>query len=116
LGNRSWRIRRVEMGKIRVEDAHGAPPTIPFWLGEAPARTAELSAAVAELREEVAAQLSGPHPGPLPLGGEGTHVHPSVPSVTAWLMAECGLDQAGAEQVVAYIAQTVAVLGAVPTQ
>ena len=60
LGNRSWRIRRVESGRVRVEDAQGAPPTIPFWLGEAPARTAELSQAVAELREEVAARLPEP--------------------------------------------------------
>jgi len=47
LGNASWRIRGVETGKVRVEDAHGAPPTIPFWRGEAPSRTAELSAQVA---------------------------------------------------------------------
>ena len=47
---RSWRIRRVESGRVRVEDAGGAPPTIPFWLGEAPARTRELSAEVAALR------------------------------------------------------------------
>jgi ATP-dependent helicase Lhr and Lhr-like helicase len=111
LGNRSWRIRRVEMGKIRVEDAHGAPPTIPFWLGEAPSRTAELSAAVGELRQEVAARLAGPHPDPLPLGGEGTRDR-----AVAWLMDECGLEQAGAEQIVAYITETVAALGTVPTQ
>jgi ATP-dependent Lhr-like helicase len=98
LGNRSWRIRRVEMGKVRVEDAQGAPPTIPFWVGEAPARTAELSAAVAELREDVATRLSPLH------------------AAVQWLMAECGVDQAGAEQITAYIAETHATLGAVPTQ
>ncbi len=98
LGNRSWRIRRVESGRVRVEDAHGAPPTIPFWLGEAPARTAELSAAVAALREDVAARL-----------------HPDLDAF-AWLMAECGVDRPGAEQIVTYIAETVAALGAVPTQ
>ena len=54
LGNQSWRIRRVEAGKLRVEDAQGAPPTIPFWVGEAPARTAELSEAVSELRRKLA--------------------------------------------------------------
>ncbi|HWR34623.1 MAG TPA: DEAD/DEAH box helicase [Clostridia bacterium] len=55
LGNTSWRIRRIEgsSGRVLVEDAHGAPPSIPFWLGEAPARTAELSAHVAELRQAV---------------------------------------------------------------
>src|SRR5262249_59045861 len=56
LGNRSWRIRRVESGRVRVEDAQGAPPTVPFWVGEAPARTRELSDAVSELRVRVAAQ------------------------------------------------------------
>ncbi|HEX7406818.1 MAG TPA: helicase-related protein, partial [Candidatus Binatia bacterium] len=98
LGNRSWRIRRVEAGRMRVEDAQGAAPTIPFWLGEAPARTPELSAAVAELREQVAARL------------------PDVATAAAWLMAECGLDQDGADQIVAYVAETRAVLGAVPAQ
>ncbi|MBP1684459.1 MAG: associated domain protein [Deltaproteobacteria bacterium] len=97
LGNRSWRIRRVEAGRVRVEDAQGAPPTIPFWVGEAPARTAELSAAVGEVREQVAARL-----------GDGT--------ATAWLISMCGLDLAGAGQVAAYIAETLAVLGTVPTQ
>ena len=57
LGNMSWRILRVEQGTVRVEDAHGQPPSIPFWLGEAPARSNELSAAVAELRGEVEKRL-----------------------------------------------------------
>ena len=98
LGNHSWRIRRVEAGRVRVEDAQGAPPTVPFWLGEAPARTAELSAAVASLRQEVAARLL------------------DVAAATAWLQAEAGLEFAGAGQVVAYVAETLAALGAVPTQ
>src|SRR5207247_10728662 len=59
LGNRSWRIRRVEAGRVRVEDAAGAPPAVPFWLGEAPARTPELSTAVSELRMAVAARSPG---------------------------------------------------------
>lgn len=99
LGNTSWRVRRVEStGRVRVEDAHGAAPTIPFWLGEAPARTAELSRAVSELREELAKHVSDP---------EGA---------VAWLVAETGVDRAGAEQLVDYVRQTVAVLGCVPTQ
>ena len=53
LGNTSWRVLRVEQGKVRVEDAAGQPPSIPFWLGEAPSRTHELSAAVSRLREEI---------------------------------------------------------------
>ena len=131
LGNRSWRIRRVETGKIRVEDAQGAPPTIPFWLGEAPARTAELSAAVAELREEVAVRLDAggseqAPPGPL-LGKEGVGGgrdagaqyeanRDGTIAPVAWLITECGVEQAGAEQIVAYVAATRAALGAVPTQ
>ena len=57
LGNTSWRILGVQQGTVRVEDAHGQPPSIPFWLGEAPARSNELSAAVAELRQEVEKRL-----------------------------------------------------------
>jgi ATP-dependent Lhr-like helicase len=98
LGNRSWRIRKVESGKVRVEDAQGAPPTIPFWLGEAPGRTIELSAAVAEVREEVASRL------------------PDIQGAVAWLCSECGADQPAAEQIVAYVMETLAVLGTVPTQ
>ena len=57
LGNNSYRILRVERGTVRVEDAHGMPPTIPFWLGEAPGRSDELSVAVSRLRAEIAARL-----------------------------------------------------------
>ena len=99
LGNQSWRIRRVESGKLRVEDAQGAAPTIPFWVGEAPARTAELSGAVSELRHRVTERL-GREPA----------------SAVEWLSRECGLDRSGAEQLVAYMTQTRAVLGDVPTQ
>src|SRR5207247_6233904 len=63
LGNTSWRILRVEPGRVRVEDARGQPPRIPFWIGEAPGRTAELSASVSRLREEVEERLgpAAPH-------------------------------------------------------
>ncbi|MFQ5912688.1 MAG: DEAD/DEAH box helicase [Nitrospinota bacterium] len=100
LGNKSWRIRRVESGKVRVEDAQGAPPSIPFWLGEAPSRTPELSAAVSELREEVAERIQKE--------GDGR--------AAEWLKSEAGLDSSGAEQVVAYLRETLHVLGAIPTQ
>jgi ATP-dependent helicase Lhr and Lhr-like helicase len=89
LGTTSWRIRRVEAGRLRVEDAHGAAPGIPFWRGEAPGRTLELSREVARLREDV----------------DRTGICPP----------ECGLDQAGAEQAVAYIKAGRAALGAMPT-
>src|SRR5205085_8406066 len=54
LGNTSWRVKHIRGGEVVVTDAHGAPPTIPFWRGEAPGRTLELSAEVAQLREELA--------------------------------------------------------------
>jgi len=98
LGNSSWRIRRVESGRVRVEDAGGAPPTIPFWLGEGPARTPELSAEVAVVREEVARRLDEPE------------------AAARWLMDEAGLDEAGAALARDYIAAGRAALGAVPTQ
>ena len=112
LGNASWRIRGVETGKVRVEDAHGAPPTIPFWRGEAPSRTRELSAEVAAIRQEIAARLSSSDPA----------INHDLPLVTrhsspvTWLQEECGLDRRGAEQAAAYVAAGRAVLGAVPTQ
>ena len=112
LGNTSWRIRRVEgkTGRVIVEDAHGAPPGVPFWLGEAPARTAELSSHLAELRQEVSERL----PNVSPIGFSPTQ--PVVAETIAWLKEECGLDDAGAEQIIEYILQGRAVLGAVPTQ
>ncbi len=196
LGNTSWRIRRVESntGRVLVEDAHGAPPTIPFWRGEAPGRTAELSHNVGELRRTLSAMLrntaplaaprafeqdppvkdgesTGLQPGeicdsvsgfslgeprlkPVPendssarlkpcpstvgakaqvqpsaLGGaesrapskpktrlRGIGSSPEVQSAVVWLKEECGLDDAGAEQLVEYIVSGRAVLGDVPTQ
>src|SRR6185369_16948023 len=59
LGNTSWRILRVQPGVVRVADAQGQPPTIPFWLGEAPARSDELSTAVSNLRRDVGVQKDG---------------------------------------------------------
>jgi ATP-dependent Lhr-like helicase len=112
LGNSSWRIRRVEgkSGRVLVEDAHGVPPTIPFWLGEAPARTQELSLHVAGLRKEISDRLAGVSP----VGFSRTHAQ--VVETVDWLKEECGLDDAGAEQSVEYILQGRAVLGTVPTQ
>jgi len=112
LGNTSWRIRRVEgkSGRVLVEDAHGAPPTVPFWRGEAPARTEELSSHVAELRQEISDRL--PHTSPIGVSPS----QPEVAKTVAWLKEECGLDDSAAEQMIEYILQGRAVLGAVPTQ
>ncbi len=98
LGNRSWRIRRVGSGKVWVDDAQGLPPSIPFWMGEAPARTLELSQAVADLRTAVAERI-------------GDRI-----AAASWLQDEVSMPQAAAEQIVNYIAGTVAVLGTVPSQ
>jgi ATP-dependent helicase Lhr and Lhr-like helicase len=112
LGNTSWRIRRVEgkSGRVLVEDAHGAPPTVPFWLGEAPARTQELSLHVAELRREISDRLPGISPIAL------SPKMPQVAETLAWLNEECGLDESGASQAIQYILEGRAVLGHVPTQ
>ena len=112
LGNTSWMIHRIETnaGRVLVHDAHGAPPSVPFWRGEAPARTEELSQHVGELRE----MISGMLPRTSPVGFSVTQ--PEVAACASWLKEECGLDNSGAEQAIEYILQGRAVLGAVPTQ
>ncbi|HXX13614.1 MAG TPA: DEAD/DEAH box helicase [Candidatus Eremiobacteraceae bacterium] len=110
LGNSSWRIRRVQAGRVIVEDAHGAAPNIPFWRGEAPARTPELSRQVADVREKVAELTRGVRP--------DTDLRESQEARVAatWLQNECGLDRSGAEQVIEHIVAGRAVLGAIPSQ
>ena len=111
LGNTSWRIRRIEAsGRMLVEDAHGAPPGIPFWRGEAPGRTAELSEQVAELRARISDLARDLRPGFL------DRTSPEMASAVEWLGRECGLDDSGAEQAVQYVVEGRAVLGEVPTQ
>ena len=108
LGNTSWRIRGVETGVMRVENAHGTPPTIPFWRGEAPSRTFELSREVAELRQAVVDQFTTQPP-----ASPGQDPHRNV---RLWLESECGADQRAAEQILAYHQSGLRMLGAVPTQ
>jgi ATP-dependent Lhr-like helicase len=101
LGNASYQILRVERGVVRVEDAHGQPPTIPFWLGEAPGRSGELSQSVSRLRAEVQERLP---------------VDPSGAGVARWLTEERGLDASASEQLAEYLAAAHAALGCLPTQ
>src|SRR5204863_7295551 len=96
LGNTAYRIRRVERGTVRVEDAAGMAPSIPFWLGEAPGRTDELSQSVSRLRAEVAARL------PADPGGERT---------LRWLIEEVGIAEPAAQQLVEYLTAAYAALG-----
>ncbi|MDP9034362.1 MAG: DEAD/DEAH box helicase, partial [Myxococcota bacterium] len=99
LGSHSWRIRRVESrrGVLRVIDAEGQPPSVPFWLGEAPSRTWELSTEVSRLRADIAAALDA-----------GRDPNES-------LLSECALPPAAAAQMVHYVAAQRAALGVVPT-
>ncbi|HET9388572.1 MAG TPA: DEAD/DEAH box helicase [Steroidobacteraceae bacterium] len=115
LGNVSYRILRVEQGKVRVEDAQGQPPSIPFWLGEAPGRTDELSFAVSRLRQAVAARLqSGPELAEqtgLDLAGQT-----GLQAARQWLIEEVGVGEPAAAQLSAYLAAGYAALGTLPTQ
>jgi ATP-dependent Lhr-like helicase len=94
LGTTSWKIRRVEPGRVRVEDAHGAAPTIPFWRGEAPGRTRELSDEVSRLRVDIAASANA----------------------VEMVERECSLDRRGAEQAVEYVLAGQRALGAMPSE
>ena len=97
LGNTPWKIRRVESGRVRVEDAQGQSPTVPFWLGEAPGRTRELSEHVTALREGIAARLE------------------RTQEAETWVLAETGIDREAGRQLVAYMEEGNRVLGMVPT-
>ena len=97
LGSTSWRIRRVEQSTVRVVDAQGAPPTIPFWLGEAPGRTRELSQEVGQLRRDMADGLDDPS------------------SLHARLQQECALSPTAAVQMIDYLRATRDGLGLVPS-
>src|SRR4029079_19342914 len=100
LGTHSWQIRRVEPGVVRVRDAGDANPTVPFWMGEARARTAELSTEVSELRRHVDEHLAAGDP-------DGAR---------AWVLETTGLRDVAAALVVDYLAVGRAVLGVMPTQ
>ena len=110
LGNTAWRIRRVEGNAVRVEDAHGQPPNIPFWNGEAPGRSGALSEEVSALRTELEPLLLAPAGLGEPPGG------PAGEAAVRWLAAEAGVPVEGGRQVVEYLAAGRAALGALPTR
>jgi len=137
LGNTSYEIKRVGAGEVRVLDAHGQPPSIPFWLGEAPGRSDELSVSVSRLRNEIAQRLDeesvGSVPGALATGSSDSATDDLDPVANApgtdtavesvgngsamnWLVNEVGLSQPAARQIVEYLALTKIALGVMPTQ
>ncbi|HEX5961662.1 MAG TPA: DEAD/DEAH box helicase, partial [Rhodanobacteraceae bacterium] len=146
LGNQSYRILGIERGRVRVADAQGAPPSIPFWLGEAPGRSDELSCAVSRLREEIAGRLGFPSPSGRaailgdetpwcperagegsvdderseaaePSSGASRHLLPrGEGSALAWLRDDVDLGDSAARQVVDYLATARTELGLLPTQ
>ncbi len=99
LGTHSWQIRRIEPGVVRVVDAGGKPPNLPFWLGEAPARTQELSEEVSALRAGVQQLIETQTPR----------------AAVEWVIESCDIDPVAAEMIVAYLAASLAVLGDLPT-
>jgi len=98
LGNTSYQILKVESGQVRVADAKGQPPTLPFWLGEAPGRTNELSEEVSRLRQDIADRLD------------------DQPAAIRWLVDTVGMNETGARTIVEYLAATRVILGTIPTQ
>ena len=99
LGNLSWQVMQVATGVVRVADAKGAPPTIPFWLGEAPARSDELSRAVSDLRRDIDESLAASHS-----------------SLSSWLVEETGIPAAAASEILEYLSESRRILGLLPTQ
>ena len=127
LGNASWRVLQVGAGVVRVADAKGAPPTLPFWVGEAPARSDELSRAVSDLRAEVEARLAASQSDiarPEPVEGRAesswfdklTTSGSMLATLVEWFANETGVSTAAAEQAIAYLAAGHQALGALPTQ
>jgi ATP-dependent Lhr-like helicase len=111
LGNASWRVLQVAAGTVRVADAHGAPPNLPFWLGEAPARSDELSLAVSDLRAELETCLRTDT-----AIADASGVPMAFTHGLAWIGAETGLSGTAAEQIAEYLADALRALGVLPTQ
>jgi ATP-dependent Lhr-like helicase len=109
LGNASWKILQIAAGTVRVEDARGQPPGIPFWLGEAPARTAELSRAISELDDKIAVRVAE-------LSKNGRDRGTALEELADWFMAEAPLSRSGALQLAAYFYDACKALGALPSE
>jgi len=112
LGNTSYRVLRVETGKVKVEDAHGLPPSVPFWLGEAPGRTSELSFAVSRLREELSIRLKELEAHEIQ---EESGIEWKKEAMN-WLLNDVGISEAAADQLIIYLALTKVAMGVIPSQ
>jgi ATP-dependent Lhr-like helicase len=106
LGNTSWRILQIGNGVVRVADAQGQPPSMPFWLGEAPSRSDEMSTAVSKLRAAADPKLPRPDQPRKP---------DELDAAVAWLVQDYALSRSAAEQIAAYLAEGKRALGVVPT-
>ncbi|MDB5102870.1 MAG: box helicase domain protein [Fibrobacteres bacterium] len=117
LGNNSWMILRVEGSTVRVADAHGQPPTIPFWFGESPGRSQAFSIAVSRLREEISARLgeTAVLQEKVELQGSGPGAPWKVPSLE-WLTSDVGILAPAAEQIIDYLASAKLSLGVMPSR
>src|SRR5437660_101990 len=115
LGNASWRILGINSGMVRVEDAHGQPPGIPFWLGEAPGRTRELSSAVSELRTALERKIIEAQQTLTPAHSLSEKEREDQ-AVADWVTAETGLSESGARQLADYFSATFQTLGVIPSQ
>jgi ATP-dependent Lhr-like helicase len=105
LGGTSWRVIHVRGGEVRVADAQCAPPSIPFWFGEAPGRTIELSEEISSLRRDLESRILH----------RDHHDRPFDAGAVAWLVESCGVSDYGAAQALQYIAAQQSALGMVPT-
>jgi ATP-dependent Lhr-like helicase len=103
LGNTAWRVLRVESSALRVADAAGQPPNIPFWFGEAPARSTEMSHAVSRVRDEFAQRIDNADGDPRP-------------ALEAWLGLELGVGEIAARQLYDYLLAGYRSLAAMPTR
>jgi ATP-dependent helicase Lhr and Lhr-like helicase len=115
LGNTSWRILGINSGTVRVEDAQGQPPGIPFWLGEAPGRTAELSRSVSRLRFDAEQRIETMLERNKTNGSEPTRTD-SGQDLTEWFVTETSLSDSGAAQLADYFSDTFRALGVIPSQ
>ena len=123
LGNTSWRILNIRGGDVNVVDAQGAPPSIPFWHGEAPGRTLELSEEISRLRDDLEALAGDARLVPNTesvdeTGASGIHVpvEQLETGFLAHLAAETGTTESAAAQALRYAAAEKAAIGLLPTQ